>query len=331
MRVLFSSDCSTHDSSPSGGHRPRANAGASLTNTDLVSPLAHRAGAETIAHAPPAGPADHSRERAEHPHQARNDAGCRRGQAGRCAVQRPGAAAGGFGAVGPPRCRPPRRCPTRRPDAAQPVDLTLPGTHQTADALHYRQGSLWIFATTLHDGWGDHLYFIYNPQTQALLKFRPESTLADHRGVSHKAQVQAIAAYTDRVGGCLEKTYLAAASGGFSAAVALKMGGYYVLTEQVAPFVSRTAVSAYRIGGPLAEARGKQVAEGFWMRVATAFGIQFMAGFTAGNGSVTQRGQEAFRGINGTSLLVSGGVNIGGLNLITLGKWLVPVQLRVNR
>ena len=39
---------------------------------------------------------------------------------------------------------------------------------------------------------------------------------------------------------------LAAALGGFGAAVALGAGGYYVLTGQVAPFVSRTAVSAYR-------------------------------------------------------------------------------------
>lgn len=164
---------------------------------------------------------------------------------------------------------------------------------------------------------------VFNPDTGALLEFGPESALKGHRTASRKSQIQATAAYTGRVGGYLEKTYAVIAVGAVGAAAALEVGGYYWVTEEAAPFVSRMAVRGWQVGKPLAQAAGKQMAKGFWTRVGTDFGIQFTGGFVTGNGSVTQRGKEAFRGINGTSLLVSGLVNTDGLDLSKLAKWLM--------
>jgi len=178
--------------------------------------------------------------------------------------------------------------PELRRDATPEV-VQVPGTYRQMDVTRYAAGGLWVFATTLPDGWGDHVYFVFNPDTGALLEFRPESALPGHRGASHKAQVQAIAAYTGRMGGYLEKTYLAAALGGFGAAVALEAGGYYVLTEQVAPFVSRTTVRIWEVGKPFAKSALNRARDGFMLRAGTDLGIQLSSGFAMGNGSALER------------------------------------------
>ena len=59
----------------------------------------------------------------------------------------------------------------------------------------------------LYDGWGDHQYFVFNPDTGALLHFVPEAALrgSRHPYASKRAQLQDVAAGTGVAGGYLEK------------------------------------------------------------------------------------------------------------------------------
>jgi hypothetical protein len=131
--------------------------------------------------------------------------------------------------------------------------------------------------------------YVFSPDTGALLEFGPESALPGHRPASRQSQLQATAAYTGRVGGYLEKTYAVVAVGAVGAvgaAAALEVGGYYWVTEQAAPFVSRLAMRAWQVGKPLARAALDQARQGFLVRAGTDLGTQLGAGFAMNTGSI---------------------------------------------
>lgn len=315
------------------GHRARPNAGASLAGNGHISPHSRhpKAGAIQYAHRPGPtarpGPAPVSARQAaaNHARQAQAkrfvdqmQAECRRAiQQSNDHVMRQAAS------ISLSQLEAGRR---QGPGGAQNTEITIPGTFRTADVLRYRQGNLWIFSTTFGNGWQDHVYYVFNPDTGAMLEFGPESALKGHRTASRKSQIQATAAYTGRVGGYLEKTYAVVAVGAVGAAAAAEVGGYYWVTEEAAPFVSRMAVRGWQVGKPLARAAFNRARQGFAMRAVTDLGTQLGAGFLTNEGSIGERSEKALYGVNITSVFVAGITNTSGLQMSTLAKWLVPAS-----
>lgn len=130
---------------------------------------------------------------------------------------------------------------TRDRDAITEV-VQEPGTYRQLNVTRYAAGGLWVYATTLHDGWGDHQYFVFNPDTGALLHFVPEVAITDlkrHTYASKPAQIQGTAAGMGVAGGHLETGFAGLALGGFAGAGDLEAGGYYWGTKQPAPTASR--------------------------------------------------------------------------------------------
>ena len=113
------------------------------------------------------------------------------------------------------------------------------------------------FATTLHDGWGDHRYFVFNPDTGALLHSAPEAAIASGRRTyaSKRARIQGTATGTGVAGGYLEKGFLGLAAALFLiGGIAAEPGAYAFVAEEVAPVVSRIAVQAeqpHYVGGAI--------------------------------------------------------------------------------
>lgn len=315
------------------GRRPRANAVASLANTGHASPLGRRPGVGLAAHGQQPGPATRPGPR---PMSARQAAAVNAQQAqakrfidqirAECqrAIQQSNAQVMRQAAsISLSQLEAGRR---QGPHGAQNTEITIPGTFRTADVLRYRQGNLWIYSTTFGNGWQDHVYYVFNPDTGALLEFGPESALKGHRTASRKSQIQATAAYTGRVGGYLEKTYAVVAVGAVGAAAAAEVGGYYWVTEEAAPFVSRMAVRGWQVGKPLAQAAFNKARQGFAVRALTDLGTQLGAGFAMNDGTASERGEKALAGVNITSVFAAGVINTSGLQMSTLAKWLVPAS-----
>ena len=314
------------------GRRPRANAVASLINTGHVSPLCRRPGVGFAAHANHPGPASRPGPQPMSARQvmavnAQNSRAKREIEQSAAECQR---------AVQLSNSQAHRRAASlafNRIDFDQRAagrDATTevvqePGTYHQLDVTRYAAGGLWIFAITLHDGWGDHQYFVFNPETGALLHFVPEDALrgSQHTYVSKRAQIQGVAAGTGVAGGYLEKGFLGTSALFLTGGAAAELGAYAFVTEDVAPVVSRLAVQAYRVAQPAVQAYARRAAKGALARMGVDAGIQFAAGFATGHGSALERGEQAAQGVNGTSLLVSGIVNTEGLDLSKLGKWLV--------
>ncbi len=193
--------------------------------------------------------------------------------------------------------------PERHGDG-QHVEIAIPGTFRSADALRYRQGNLWIYATTFGDGWQDHVYYVYNPETKVILEFKPA-------GASRGAQLKNIAAYTGRVGGYIEKTYLVVAVGAVGLAAAAEVGGYYWATEEAIPFLSRVSMRAWQVAKPAISQYARKAAKGAFARVFIDGTTQLVSGSIAKDGDLL----EAFYGINYTSLFLSAAVNTQELKL----------------
>ena len=196
--------------------------------------------------------------------------------------------------------------PERHGDA-QDVEITIPGTYTTVDALRYREGNLWIYATTLGNGWQDHRYFVFNPDTGVIVEF------GQHLA-TRKSQIQATAAYTGRMGGYIEKTYLAVAVGAVGAAAA-EAGAYYWVTEEAAPFLSRVSMRAWQVAKPAIGKYASKAAEGALLRVGIDGTTQIVSGAIAGKGNLMQRAEQGLFGMNFTSLLLSAAVNTQELKL----------------
>ena len=202
-----------------------------------------------------------------------------------------------------------------------------PGTYRQMDVTRYAAGGLWIYATTLHDGWGDHQYFVFNPDTGALLHFAPEAARrgAQHTYASRRAQIQGVAAGTGVVGGYLEKGFLGTSALFLTGGVAAELGAYAFVTEEVAPVVARLAVQAYRVARPAVQAYAQRAAKGVIVRMGVDAGFQFGTGYLAADSAQGNKGLQAWNGMNGISVVAAGAIDTGGLKnkakfLIALGS-----------
>jgi hypothetical protein len=220
--------------------------------------------------------------------------------------------------------------PDRRPagSAVYHEAIQLPGTYREVEVTRYAAGSLWIYATSLHDGWGDRQYFVYNPQTGAILRFTPEASIAADKRLyaSRRARIQGTAAGTGVAGGYLEKGFLGVGAVFLTGGMALELGAYAFVAEEVAPAATRVAVQAYRLVQPYAKTALMRAKDGFLVRAGTDLTIQFGGGFITSQGTVSERARQAAAGVNGTSLLLAGTVNTSGIPLSKLAKWLVPAS-----
>ncbi|MGI4887029.1 MAG: hypothetical protein ACRYFR_18900 [Janthinobacterium lividum] len=201
--------------------------------------------------------------------------------------------------------------------------IQLPGTYRELDVTRYAAGSLWIYATTLHDGWGDHQYFVYNPDTGALLHFIPEASIAAKSRLyaSKRAQIQGVAAGTGVAGGYLEKGFLGTSALFLTGGVAAELGAYAYVAEEVAPVVSRIAVQAYRVAQTAAQAYAKRAAKGALLRMGLDAGFQFGTGYLAAKPGKNSRMVQAANGVNGTSVVAAGAISVGEAK--PLAKFLV--------
>ena len=237
------------------GRRPRANAVASLANTGHVSPLARRPGAGTIAHSPLPG----AHRPGPRPLSARQTMAVN-AQNGRIKREIMQVAAECRREIQYSNNQAQRRAESlafaridfdrRAPGSdATPEVVQVPGTYRQMDVTRYAAGGLWVFATTLHDGWGDHQYFVFNPDTGALLHFAPEAAIAAGRRTyaSKRARIQGTAAGTGVAGGYLEKGFLGTAALFLTGGIAAELGAYAFVAEEVAPVVSRIAVQAKKL------------------------------------------------------------------------------------
>jgi hypothetical protein len=315
------------------GRRPRANAVASLANTGHVSPLARRPSAGAVAHThhpvsarrPGPRPMSARQTMALNAQNARirreveqTIAECRREvQRSNSQVQRR-AASLPFSQIDFDKR-------ARGRDAASEV-AQVPGTYRQMDVTRYAAGGLWVYVTTLHDGWGDHEYFVFNPETGALLQFTPEAAIDPKRRLyaSKRAQIQGTAAGTGVVGGYLEKGFLGTSALFLTGGLAAEAGAYAFVAEEVAPVVARIAVQGYRISQPVIKAALARARDGFMLRAGTDLSIQLGGGFAMGNGSALNRTKQAISGVNVTSVLLAGAINTNGMTLNRLAKWLIP-------
>lgn len=317
------------------GRRPRANAVASLAHTGHASPLGRRPGVGFAAHGQQPGPAARPGPR---PLSARQVAAvnaqnarikreieqvaaeCKREIQRSNSLLQQRAASVAFNKIDFDQ-----RSTGR--DAATEV-VQLPGTYRQLDVTRYVAGGLWIYATTLHDGWGDHQYFVYNPDTGALLHFVPEAGITDptrRTYASKRARIQGIAAHTGMVGGYLEKGFLGTSALFLTGGIAAELGAYAFVTEEVAPVVSRIAVQAYRVAWPAVEAYAKKAAKGALMRMGVDAGFQFGTGYLAADAAQGNKGLQAWNGMNGVSVVAAGAIDTGGLKnkakfLVALGS-----------
>lgn len=304
------------------GRRPRANAVASLAHTGHASPLARRPAVGLAAHGQQPGPA---RRPGPRPMSARQVAAvnaqnarikreidqvaaeCRREiQRSNSLMQQRAASLAFSGFDFDKRAR--------GRDAISEV-VQVPGTYRQMDVTRYAAGGLWIFATTLHDGWGDHQYFVYNPDTGALLHFTPEASLDPKKRLyaSKRAQIQGTAAGTGVAGGYLEKGFLGTSALFLTGGIAAELGAYAFVTEEVAPVVSRIAVQAYRVARPAVEAYVKKAAKGALTRMGVDAGFQFGTGYVAADAKNGSKVGQAWDGINGTSIIAAGAIDASGL------------------
>ncbi|MGI4737736.1 MAG: hypothetical protein ACRYG7_21420 [Janthinobacterium lividum] len=203
--------------------------------------------------------------------------------------------------------------------------IQLPGTYRETEVTRYAAGALWIYATSLHDGWGDRQYFVYNPQTGNILHFTPEASLAakDRLYASQRARFQGTAAGTGVAGGYLEKGFLVVAGGMAGGAILLEVGGSALVMEEVLPAVQRTVVQAWQLTKPGLAAYGRQAAKGVGTRIGTDLGIQVTSGALTSHGTLLERGKQVASGINGMSLVVAGIISTDGAQLSSAAKWLV--------
>lgn len=171
----------------------------------------------------------------------------------------------------------------------------MPGTSPQMDVARYAAGGLWIFSTTLHDGWGDHQYFVYNPDTGALLHFAPEAAIAPEKRpyASRRARVQGTAAGTGMAGEYLEKGFLGTSALFLTGGAAAEPGAYALVTEEVAPVVPRLAVQAYRVARSAVEAYAKKAATGVLMCMGVDFSFQFGIGYLAADPAQGNKGLQA--------------------------------------
>lgn len=321
------------------GRRPRANALASLANTGHVSPLARRPSAGAVAHANKPAPAHRPGPRPMSARQtmalnAQNArvrreveqtiAECRREiHRSNSQMQRRGASLA-FSQIDFDK-----RAAGR--DAVTEV-VQVPGTYRQMDVTRYAAGGLWVYVTTLHDGWGDHQYFVFNPDTGALLQFTPESAISDpkrHLYASKRAQIQGTAAGTGVVGGYLEKGFLGTSALFLTGGMAAELGAYAFVTEEVAPVVSRIAVQAYRVARPAVEAYAKRAAKGALMRMSVDISFQFGTSYLTADPSKGARSAQALQSINGTQVLGAGAI-VGGENARAGAKFLVALGTAVT-
>lgn len=203
--------------------------------------------------------------------------------------------------------------------------MQLPGTYREVDVTRYAAGSLWVYATSLHDGWGDRQYFVYNPQTGAILHFTPEASLAadQRRYTSRRARIQGTAAGTGVAGGYLENGFLVVGATFLTGGLALELGGSAFVMEEALPAVQRTVVQAWQLTKPGLEAYGRQALKGMGTRIGTDLGIQVTSGALNSHGTFMERGKQVASGINGMSLVVAGVISTDGAQLSSAAKWLV--------
>ncbi|RZK21607.1 MAG: hypothetical protein EOO56_11110 [Hymenobacter sp.] len=203
--------------------------------------------------------------------------------------------------------------------------IQLPGTYRETEVTRYAAGGLWIYATSLHDGWGDRQYFVYNPQTGAILHFTPEASIAAEKRLyaSRRTRIQGTAAGTGVAGGYMEKGFMVIAGGMAGGAVLLEMGGSAFVMEEALPAVQRTVVQAWQLTKPGLEAYGRQALKGMGTRIGTDLGIQVTSGALNSHGTFMERGKQVASGINGMSLVVAGVISTDGAQLSSAAKWLV--------
>ena len=319
------------------GRRPRANAVASLAHTGHASPLGRRPGVGFAAHGQHPGPASRPGPR---PMSARQVAAvnaqnarikreieqvaaeCRREIQRSNSLVQQRAASLAFSRIDFDQR-------ARGRDATAEV-VQVPGTYRQLDVTRYTAGGLWIYATTLHDGWGDHQYFVYNPDTGALLHFTPEAGIDPKKRLyaSKQAQIRGTAAGTGVAGGYLEKGFLGTSALFLTGGVAAELGAYAFVTEEVAPVVSRIAVQAYRVARPAVEAYAKKAAKGALMRMGVDFSFQFGTGYIAADSKRGDKVNQALSGVNGTSILAAGAIDASGLK--AKAKFLLAVGSAVT-
>lgn len=197
--------------------------------------------------------------------------------------------------------------PERHGDA-QDVEIGVPGTFGGINALRSHDGNLWIYASALGNNFNDHAYYVYNPDTKVMLGFKPD-------GPSHEEQFRSIAAYTGRMGGYIEKTYLVVAVGAVGAAAAAEAGAYYWATEEAVPFLSRVSMRAWQVAKPAISQYARKAAKWALWRMGIDGTTQVVTGAIAGKGDLLDRAEQGLFGMNFISLLLSAGVSTEELKL----------------
>lgn len=284
-----------------GGPRPRANALSSLARTGHVSPLARRpaAGAVQQAHGPAAGrrpgpqPMSASRTAAttalnsktrraadqvvhytrEEVFQMNSDARLRRRM---------------------------EAMPYARYNVHNvPADKRTPAVDIYDNPVGkeaYTVGELWVYASTINDGFGTRRYWVYNTQTKVLVSFEPERGIAakNRSYMSEKASFQNYATGMGTLGQYGEVGVYGAAAG------MLTFGAVY---EYGAAYAVGTAVRAYVV----------EAAKGAGIRMLLDAGTQLTVGTVTSSGTLGDRVGFAFNDYNIFSTISAAAVDAGKL------------------
>ncbi|MGI4887031.1 MAG: hypothetical protein ACRYFR_18910 [Janthinobacterium lividum] len=126
-------------------------------------------------------------------------------------------------------------------------------------------------------------------------------------------------------GGYLEKGFLGTSVLFLTGGVALEVGAYALVAEEVAPVASRIAVQAYRVARPAVQAYAKRAAKGALLRMGLDAGFQFGTGYLAADPAQGNKGLQAWNGMKGVSVLAAGAIGTGELTkkakfLVALGS-----------
>ena len=158
---------------------------------------------------------------------------------------------------------------------------------------------VWVYSHEINQK-GDQEFIVANPRTGIRVHFRPPGY--------YGGQFNGIASATGEFGRVYANTLgvvVVVATGG----VALEAGAWGVAAEYAAPYVTKEAVT------------------GFGIRAGRDFGIQLISGFVTSKGSFLDRGTGALFNINGSSILLAGILNTGGLELKLPAKLLMATGI----
>lgn len=295
-----------------GGPRPRANALSSLARTGHVSPLARRPAAGAVQHAhgpavaPRPGPQPMSARRAaattalhsktrravdqvvhytrEEVFQLNSDARLRRRM----------------------EAMPYARYNVHNVPAEKKTQVTDEFFNPVGKEA-YAVGELWVYASTINDGFGTRRYWVYNTHTKVLVSFEPERGIAakNRSYMSEKASFQNYAAGMGTLGHYGEIGVYGAAAGMLTFGAVYEAGGLAVVG---------TAVRGYLV----------KAAEGASVRMVSDIGQQFTVGLFTNDGGWGHRALVSFADINWLSVAGAGLVDTSSL------KWYGKILASFN-